>query len=61
VAFLSGGGNPPQYEPEQIRSLHTDELEQRRMPPTPATYAIAALLIAAAIAWIVMIVLRMRG
>jgi len=61
VAFLSGGGNPPQYDPEQIRTVHLHELEQRRMRPTPLTYVLAALMIAAAAAWIVTILMRLRG
>jgi hypothetical protein len=60
VAFFLGGGDR-HIDPEQIPALHTDELEKRRMPATPTTYAIAALLIVGAIVWIVMIVLRMRG
>ena len=49
-----------QHEPERIPSLPTDEIEKRRVPTTRATWAIAALLLAAAAAWIAMLVLNLR-
>ena len=49
-----------QHEPERITSLPTDEIEKRRAPTTPATWAIAALLLAAAAAWIALLVLNLR-
>ena len=52
---------PPQYEPDQIAAIHADELEKRRQPATPATWVLGIVLASAATAWIVMVVLRLRG
>ncbi|HEV2737447.1 MAG TPA: hypothetical protein VGU66_02600 [Candidatus Elarobacter sp.] len=52
---------PPQYEPDQIAAIHADELEKRRQPATPATWALGITLVLAAAAWIVMVALRLRA
>jgi hypothetical protein len=56
VAFSSG----PQHDPQQFATLHTDELEKRRMPATPATWALGIVIALAATAWIVMLILNLE-
>jgi hypothetical protein len=47
------GPFPPQYDPHDVATVHTDELEKRRARATPATWLIAIVLAAAAIVWII--------
>jgi hypothetical protein len=51
----------PQYEPDQMRTVNTHDIVQRQQPATLGTWALAVVLIVAAVAWIVMVVFRLRG
>jgi hypothetical protein len=51
---------PPQYGPDQVAAIHADELEKRRQPTTPATRALAVILVLAAVTWIATIFLHLR-
>jgi hypothetical protein len=51
----------PQYEPEHVKAMNTHDILQRQQPPTPGTWIAGIVLVIAAIAWIALVVVRLRG
>ena len=52
---------PPHYEPDQMRAVNTHDIVQRQQPATLGTWVVAVVLVVAAVAWIVIVLLRLRG
>jgi hypothetical protein len=48
----------PQYDPQQIRAVNTQDILQRQQPPTPGTWIVGILIVIAALAWITLLVTR---
>jgi hypothetical protein len=59
VAFSSPA--PPQYEPDQMAAVNTNDILQQQQPATLGTWIVGVVLVIAAVAWITLVVWRLRG
>ena len=51
----------PQYEPDHVKAMNTHDILQRQQPPTLGTWIVGIVLVISAIAWIALVVVRLRG